>query len=417
MPLNSKFWLKFSLLNLFIVALIGLLMRYKIGFEFPFLDQKHLQHSHSHFAFSGWISHTLMVLMVGFLEKRIEKRDKNTEHRLSRKYSLVLIANLICAYGMLIFFIIQGYGMISIFFSSSSIVVAGVFALFYFKDLRQIADDDLSKNWFKAALFFNLFSSLGTFALAYMMVTKNIHQNEYLASIYYYLHFQYNGWFFFACMGLLTAFLNLKSSENVFFNRTFWLFFIACIPAYFLSTLWLDLPTWVYIVTVISAFVQVYAWFRYLIIIVKTRREYLQNFPYFLRYVLLFVGFALSIKFLLQLGSTIPVLSQLAYGFRPIVIAYLHLVLLAVITLFLLFYMYATHLIHFNKPIKIGVIIFSVGVVLNEIILAIQGVAAFSYTLIPFINEMLFGAALVLVLGIGITAFYSIIKVKNPPVL
>ncbi len=417
MPLNSKFWLKFSLLNLFIVALIGLLMRYKIGFEFPFLDQKHLQHSHSHFAFAGWISHTLMVLMVGFLEKRIEKRDKNTEHRLSRKYSLVLIANLICAYGMLIFFIIQGYGMISIFFSSSSIVVAGVFALFYFKDLRQIADDDLSKNWFKAALFFNLFSSLGTFALAYMMVTKNIHQNEYLASIYYYLHFQYNGWFFFACMGLLTAFLNLKSSENVFFNRTFWLFFTACIPAYFLSTLWLDLPTWVYIVTVISAFVQVYAWFRYLIIIVKTRREYLQNFPFFLRYVLLFVGFALSIKFILQLGSTIPVLSQLAYGFRPIVIAYLHLVLLAVITLFLLFYMYATHLIHFNKPIKIGVIIFSIGVVLNEIILAIQGVAAFSYTLVPFVNEMLFGAALVLVLGIGITAFYSIIKVKNPPVL
>lgn len=417
MPLNSKFWLKFSLLNLFIVALIGLLMRYKIGFEFPFLDQKHLQHSHSHFAFAGWISHTLMVLMVGFLEKRIEKRDKNTEHRLSRKYSLVLIANLICAYGMLIFFIIQGYGMISIFFSSSSIVVAGVFALFYFKDLRQIADDDLSKNWFKAALFFNLFSSLGTFALAYMMVTKNIHQNEYLASIYYYLHFQYNGWFFFACMGLLTAFLNLKSSENVFFNRTFWLFFIACIPAYFLSTLWLDLPTWVYIVTVISAFVQVYAWFRYLIIIVKTRREYLQNFPYFLRYVLLFVGFALSIKFILQLGSTIPVLSQLAYGFRPIVIAYLHLVLLAVITLFLLFYMYATHLIHVNKPIKIGVIIFSVGVVLNEIILAIQGVAAFSYTLVPFVNEMLFGAALVLVLGIGITAFYSIKKVKNPPLL
>jgi hypothetical protein len=45
-------------------------MRYKIGFEFPFFDQKHLQHSHSHFAFSGWISHTLMVLMIVFLEKK-----------------------------------------------------------------------------------------------------------------------------------------------------------------------------------------------------------------------------------------------------------------------------------------------------------------------------------------------------------
>ena len=71
MYLNSKFWLKISLLNLLIVAILGLLMRYKIGFEFPFLDQKHLQHSHSHFAFSGWISHTLMVLMVYFIQTKI----------------------------------------------------------------------------------------------------------------------------------------------------------------------------------------------------------------------------------------------------------------------------------------------------------------------------------------------------------
>ena len=71
MTFNAKFWLKFSLINLLIVALLGLLMRYKIGFEFPFFNQKNLQHSHSHFAFAGWISHTLMVLMVGFLEKRV----------------------------------------------------------------------------------------------------------------------------------------------------------------------------------------------------------------------------------------------------------------------------------------------------------------------------------------------------------
>ena len=91
MHFNSKFWLKFSLLNLLIVALIGLLMRYKIGFEFPFFDQKHLQHSHSHFAFSGWISHTLMVLMIVFLEKKKvllqaqdDNREKNIENRIKR---------------------------------------------------------------------------------------------------------------------------------------------------------------------------------------------------------------------------------------------------------------------------------------------------------------------------------------------
>lgn len=413
MFLNSKLWLKTSIINLLLVAILGLLMRYKIGFEFPFLDQKHLQHSHSHFAFSGWISHTLMVLMIGFLEYKIKK----TEIQFIKKYNLLLITNLICSYGMLISFIIQGYGAISILFSTSSIVIACVFTFFYFKDLKLISHEDLSKNWFKASLFFNVISSLGTFALAYMMVSKNIQQNEYLSSIYFYLHFQYNGWFFFACMGLLIFFLQLKKAENLFFNKTFWLFFVSCIPAYFLSTLWLKLPTWIYVLTLLSALIQTVTWFKFLFVIIKLKSNFLEKYPLVLRYILFFVGVALSLKFILQLGSTIPALSQLAFGFRPIVIAYLHLVLLAIISLFLLFYIYVNQLITFNKKVKNGIIIFTIGVLLNEIILAIQGIASFSYTLIPFVNEMLFGAAIILVSGIGIIAFYSLKKVKNSPML
>ena len=54
MSFKTTFWIRFSIFNLMLVALIGLLMRYKILFEFPLLDQKSLQHSHSHFAFAGW---------------------------------------------------------------------------------------------------------------------------------------------------------------------------------------------------------------------------------------------------------------------------------------------------------------------------------------------------------------------------
>ena len=122
-------------------------------------------------------------------------------------------------------------------------------------------------------------------------------------------------------------------------------------------------------------------------------------------------------KILLQLGSTIPALSQLAFGFRPIVIAYLHLVLLAVISLFLLFYIYVNHFFLICKSIKFGVTLFSVGVFLNELVLAIQGIASFSYTVVPFVNELLFGIAALMVSGIAITAFYSIKKVKIPAVL
>jgi hypothetical protein len=409
MKLDIKFWLKLSLLNLCIVASLGVLMRYKIGFEFPYFNQKNIQHSHSHFAFSGWITHTLMTLMVYYLENKIFDFQAN-------KYRKLIIANLIFSYGMLIFFIIQGYGLFSILFSTASILVSYVFGYYYIQDLKKLDSNLLSINWFKAAIGFNIISSFGTFYLGYMMMSKNIVQDLYLSSIYYFLHFQYNGWFFFGCMGLVFGFLNLKKSEHSFYETSFKLFAIACIPAYFLSTLWLNLPLWLYIITVVAAIVQVFAWFKLLFILIQTRKEFLKNFAPLLRYILLFVIIALSIKLVLQLGSTIPALSDLAFGFRPIVIAYLHLVLLAVISLFLLFYIYANHLIFINKKIKIGLVVFSVGVLLNELALAVQGVASFSYTIIPYVNELLFIIAIILLSGIGLTAYFSIKKVKkNPP--
>lgn len=410
MKLNVKFWLKFSLLNLCIVALLGVLMRYKIGFEFPFFNQKNLQHSHSHFAFSGWVTHTLMTLMVYYLQTKIIGFSGN-------KYRKLIIYNLICSFGMLIFFILQGYGAISIVFSTASIFISYVFAYQFIKDLKLVDNDFLSKKWFKAALFFNAISSLGTFYLAYMMVSKNVVQDLYLSSIYYYLHFQYNGWFFFGCMGLVFGFLNLKKSEHPFFETTIKLFTIACIPAYFLSTLWLDLPLWLYVITVFAAIIQVFAWFKFLWVLMQIKKNLLLNYTRLLQYILVFICLALSIKLLLQLGSTVPFISQLAFGFRPIVIAYLHLILLAIITLFLLFYITANHLIFITRKLKIGILIFSIGVLLNEVVLAIQGVTSFSYTVIPYVNEILFGIALVLLFGIGFAAYFSLKKVKNHPPL
>lgn len=405
-----KFWLKISLLNLCIVAALGVLMRYKIGFEFPYLDQKHLQHSHSHFAFAGWLSHTLMALMVYFLKTKITDFKGN-------KYKSIIIANLICSYGMLVSFIIEGYGLVSIILSTASIFVSYVFAYRFMKDLKLLDADCIAKSWLKAALFFNVISSLGTFYLAYMMASKNVVLDLYHSSIYFYLHFQYNGWFFFACMGLAFGFLNLRKSEHSFYGTSYKLFAMACIPAYFLSTLWLDLPIWLYAITVIAAVIQVFAWFKLLMILVKTKRDFLKNFSPSLRYILLFASFALSIKLLLQLGSTVPLLSELAFGFRPIVIAYLHLVLLAIISLFILFYIYANHLIVINKNIKYGIFLFSIGVLLNEIVLAVQGLAAFSYIPIPHVNEILFGIAILLFIGIGCVAYFSIKKTKNNPPL
>ena len=111
------------------------------------------------------------------------------------------------------------------------------------------------------------------------------------------------------------------------------------------------------------------------------------------RYILACSAVALSAKLLLQLGSTIPSLSDLAFGFRPIVIGYLHLVLLGVISMF------SEVQFRNNKTSITGIFIFTGAVIINEALLMIQGVAAISYYSIPFINEMLLATACLLFTG------------------
>jgi len=198
MHTSLRKWLNISFFNLLILALIGVILRYKIAFAFPFVDQKHLLHGHSHFAFAGWITQILMVLMVQHLCQH--KGDG-----MFKKYRRVLYGNLLTAYGMLIFFPLEGFGWGSNIFSTLSIINSWFFACMFWKDLAGINDKSTGHYWFKAALLFYVISSLGAFSLMYMAITRVIHQNWYLAAEYYYLHFQYNGWFFFACMGLLIS--------------------------------------------------------------------------------------------------------------------------------------------------------------------------------------------------------------------
>lgn len=385
-------WLKIALFNLLIVAFLGLTMRYKIAFSLPFVDQKHLLHAHSHFAFTGWVTQALMALMVSYIFRR-------TGYDTVKKYKPVLITNLIAAYGMLLSFPVQGYGLVSISFSTLSIFTAYYFAILYFKDLRLIKLR-ATHLWFKAALIFNAISSLGAFSLAFMMATSSINQHGYLASVYYFLHFQYNGWFFFAAMGLFTNKLLENGADESSLKKVFWFFALSCVPAYFLSVLWLKLPVWVYALIVISVLMQLIGWAKMLSIIKKQLPHLRKKLTPLALWLLGFSGFSLTIKLLLQAGSVIPELSTLSYSFRPIIIGYLHLVLLGIFTLFILGYTMAYRIVIPKRKAWLGIVIFTTGIILNEVILLIQGVTAMAYYPMPYMNEALFGAAAVMFTGL-----------------
>ncbi|MBL0055962.1 MAG: hypothetical protein IPP31_07130 [Chitinophagaceae bacterium] len=328
MGISLRNWIRVSFLSLLVVAFLGIILRYKIAYSLPFIEQKNLHHGHSHFAFSGWVTQVLMVLMVQYIYR--------LTGRVRKIYTALLYINLFSAYGMLVFFILWGYGFWSIGFSVLSIAVSVVFAIGYIRDLLIRDRKKVSHWWFTAALIFSVLSSLGTYAEAYLMANRIIHQN--------------------------------------------WLF--------------------IYVLVVAAAILQCTGWALMLHFFKQNKAAIQALFGRSGRLVLILSGFALTLKLLLQLGSTHPALSQLAFGFRPIVIGYLHLVLLGVITLFIIGFSIGTGIIPHNRFLLAGTWIFIGGVVINELLLMLQGVMGLSYEAVPHIDQWLLGASIVMFTGI-----------------
>ncbi len=384
--MNYKKWTILLVVNLLIVACLGLLMRYKIVFSLPIVDQKHLQHAHSHFAFIAWISQALYLLLIHYLE---ELQSINF-----KKYNRLLLINTVLSYGMLISFLWKGYHISSNTFSFLLILNAVLFAVYYIKDSRKVMLSKHSLTWFYFALFFNVISAIGTFALVYMLMNKIYHQHYQLASVYFYLHFQYNGWFIATCMGLFIHQV-YKHVQLKNIKLLTWIFCLAILPNYFLSILWFKIPTWLYTIVILSALAQIIVWV--IILIQLSKAKLLSALKIETKVVTSILLIAFSLKLVLQLFSTIPFISHLAYSLRPIVIAYLHLVLLVIISSFILQYLYRFVL---KVNVNIYMLVFMFFILINEFLLGIQGIAGMFQVVIPNVHYYLFSISIGIVLSI-----------------
>ena len=392
--------IKITVFNLFIVSLLGVIMRYKIAFYFPFLEQKHLQEAHSHFAFYGWITNAIYLFIYKILKQTISKK------KLTSFYNTIII-NLFASYGMLFSFLYSGYYWLSIVFSTVALFCSFYFLFIFYKNYKNL--ETLSRIWFLGGLLFAVFSSLGVFNLSFMKINHHISQDLYLASTYFYLHFQYNGFFIFSCIGLLINMLEnigakLNSSE---IYLTFWLLFFSCFLGFGLSVLWLELPIWLYSMIVLSSLVQILANVKILFWVRKNWMLILEKFTPLERFILIFVGVAFFAKVLLQLASTIPAISQFAFGFRNIVIAYLHLILLMCITGFLILKLLISKIFRLKKKFVLGIKLFLLGVFLNELVLGINGILSIKYISLPYSQYILFGISILIMLSLLIILMNS----------
>lgn len=402
----TRFWSKIALFNFLILSFIGLVLRYKILFPLPFVDHKHLLHGHSHFAFSGWVSTALYVAYIHLL---------SPEGATKKKLWFLLWIHFISSWGMLLTFPFMGYAAASIICSTVSILVSFVLCYEFLKLIKTSNRLTFERKWFYAALTCNVLSAFGTFLLAFMMITKNTHPYSYFGAVYFYLHFQYNGWFLLTILGLLMTYASRSGITSIAASSDkFFLFIVSTLlPTWTLTLLWMNLPSFIKALAFLSALVQLIG----LIFFLKVLKRMFLVFRNMIdRNVLVIWTCSISafiLKIILQTFSAIPQLNQYAFGVRPIIIGFLHLVLLGFVSLFLLGYLFEQALLDLKqKMAQYGLWIFVCGVMFNELILMIQGLVAIKGSDLPNSNYLLLSVTLMMFLGL-LTMFISQIRLNS----
>jgi len=388
-----------ALLNLLIVSILGVTLRYKAVFPLPFVDYKNLLNAHSHFAFSGWVTTALFAGFIHMLSA--------LGMPLSRNYRYQFALNQLSSFGMLVSFALQGYGPVSIFFSSLSVIFSWWFAVQYLRDTRKAGWPPFVQNAIRLSFLFLLLSTTGPFLLAYYKSHPGGGPAFYYNSIYLYLHFQYNGWFTFGVIALYFWSVRLRLLPRQ--QRLAGLFVtgmgLACVPAYCLSLLWMVPPAWVHQIANGAALLQLAALSLLFFLASPLKGLWLFSFIAFL------------IKLILQAGSAIPALGHFAFGYRPVVIAYLHLVVLGCISFALLAFFLAESLLQTARSwSRAGLTIFVTGVIANETILFVQSFLAYftrPWTPAPY---FLLAAAALMFFGLAFFTSGQLRAVsQNPP--
>src|SRR5215218_8035349 len=144
-------------LNLFIVAVIGLMLRSYSFIELPF-SYVNLLHGHSHFAFGGWLMPVMVWMIMQYFPSIASKVAFNHWKNIS---AIILLS----AYGMLLSFPFQGYGVISILFSTLAVAAGFYLAIVLFKATREYKRKT-SVMFLRWALVYLVLSAIGPFATA-----------------------------------------------------------------------------------------------------------------------------------------------------------------------------------------------------------------------------------------------------------
>jgi hypothetical protein len=365
-----------------------------LGFNY-----NHFLHTHSHIAFLGWLYNIMCIIIEYYFFKSIKT-----------KFNKIFWITQLTIIGMLFSFPFQGYAFWSICFSTLYLFASYWFIIELFKNSISIKSKYI-KLLLKSSGIYLFLSSLGPFGLAVVMAKHLNHTFWNHLSIYWFLHFLFNGFFMLVILSVLLQEFQLKLKLSTFKTGLISFLFIGSIfPLYFSFTLE-QLPKYesVQILSILGSLLQ----FIGLIIFLKeifTFYKILTSFFVKLAYVIFFAAFIL--KILLQVVSNItPILDFILFSKSTIVIGYIHLVMLGLFTIFILWFLSYKKFVKATKYYQIGVFLIIIGIFLTETLLFSQAfIIYFIKFSIPNYYVFLSIASLLLPIGILILILNQFLK-------
>jgi len=296
-PVTAKHLWSFPLIFGFLGGVIGLVLRYAFTGSIANFPFKFVLHSHSHIMLLGFVFNALILLLFTRFTNGIDKTSY-----------LLYLALQVCVAILLVGFIIQGYALVTITFSTLHLWISYWLVIRLWK---RLIGEKSTLTLIKVGIIFHFISSIGPYALGPLMAMKMQSSPWYQQAIFFYLHFQYFGSFFLWMLAILFQKTTITLSKKQILSIV-----IALILLYAHSLKYSFTHVAIQITGGIGAGILIAALF-------KLKNSFLHQK---LQYQLLFWGL-FSIGILNGLGS-IPYFSNMVITNRFMLIAWLHLLFL-----------------------------------------------------------------------------------------
>ena len=178
----ARRWIQLALVNLAVAALLGALMRYIFLWEVPGVDYRNIMHAHSHGAMLGWV---YLVLFTGYVQLVGGGR---------RTYTCLFWGTQLTVVAIFVLFALQGYSASSIVATSLHVLLSYVAVALLWPDLRRKLAGSAALPYLLAGLGSIVLSTLGLWALGFIMASKPPNMTLFYLAIQFFLHGQLNNY-------------------------------------------------------------------------------------------------------------------------------------------------------------------------------------------------------------------------------